>query len=106
MSQILDSVEDCVEHTLQRVGKRVVLAAPLGLGKPVQLINAFYRRAAEDASLSLHIYTALSLERPPSGSGLESRLLAPVLDRVFADYEELAPRSTLRVASGGAAGRR
>ncbi len=99
MSQILDSVEDCVEHTLQRVGKRVVLAAPLGLGKPVQLINAFYRRAAEDASLSLHIYTALSLERPPSGSGLESRLLAPVLDRVFADYEELAYMAPLRAGA-------
>ncbi|MBN7798818.1 acetyl-CoA hydrolase/transferase C-terminal domain-containing protein [Parahaliea mediterranea] len=96
MSETLESVEDCVDRTIARVGRRLVLAAPLGLGKPVQLINAFYRRAARDPSISLHILTALSLERPSAPSGLAGKLAGPVLDRVYGDYEELAYMAPLR----------
>ena len=42
------SVEDCVEQTLARVGRKVVLCTPIGAGKPVALVNEFYRRAAAD----------------------------------------------------------
>lgn len=96
MSETVESVEDCVDRTIARVGKELVLAAPLGLGKPVQLLNAFYRRAAEDTSLSLHILTALSLERPATPPGLAGRLAGPILDRIFGDYEELAYMAPLR----------
>ncbi|MFT7287982.1 MAG: hypothetical protein ACI87W_002097 [Halieaceae bacterium] len=59
--------------------------APLGLGKPVQLMNAFYARAQRDPSIDLHIYTALSLEVPPAGPGVERSLAAPIIQRMFGD---------------------
>jgi len=37
---------------------------PLGLGKPVPLINALYRRAKRNSALQLTVFTALSLEKP------------------------------------------
>lgn len=66
------------------------MGAPLGLGKPVQLINAFYHRTVADASLSLHIVTALCLEVPRPGSTIEANLAGPIIKRLFGDYEELA----------------
>jgi acyl-CoA hydrolase len=91
-----ESVEACVDAVIAAVGKRIVLGAPLGLGKPNQLINAFYRRAAGDPSLSLTIYTALSLEKPRAGSDLEARFLDPFIARHFGDYVELDYMPALR----------
>jgi len=90
VSEILTSVEQCVDQTIAAVGPALVLAAPLGLGKPVQLMNAFYHRVAADPSLSLHIVTALCLEVPRPGSPLEATLAGPIMQRLFGDYEELA----------------
>lgn len=90
MSKILTSVEQCVEETIDRIGKELVMAAPLGLGKPVQLMNAFYRRVVADPSLSLHIVTALCLEVPKPASTIEANLSGPIMERLFGDYEELA----------------
>jgi acyl-CoA hydrolase len=87
---IVATVEECVESAIARVGKNLVLAAPLGLGKPVQLVNAFYHRAAADPEISLHIYTALCLEVPSTGTGVEASLSGPIMQRLFGDYEELA----------------
>ena len=84
-----DDVGECVEATLRRVGPRIVLAAPLAIGKPNGLLNEFYRRAARDASLHLTILTALSLNRPVGRSDLERRFLEPFVARVFGDYVDL-----------------
>jgi acyl-CoA hydrolase len=89
VSQILDSVEECVDQVIEAVGPNLVLGAPLGLGKPVQLINAFFRRVAADPDLSLHIFTALCLEVPRPGSHIEEGLAGPIMERLFGDYEEL-----------------
>ena len=97
MPDYLDSVEACVEQTIARVGSDLVIGAPLGLGKPVQLMNAFYRRAAGDPSITLHFITALSLEVPKPASELEASLAGPIMERLFGDYEELA---FLRVMKG------
>lgn len=83
------TVEACVAATIASVGKNLVLALPLGLGKPNQLVNAFYQRATEDSSVNLHIITALSLQKPKPGSDLEERLIQPFVDREFGDYEPL-----------------
>lgn len=90
MSEMLASVEECVDRTIAAIGRTLVMGAPLGLGKPVQLINAFYRRAVADASVSLHIVTALCLEVPRSGTAIEANLAGPIMERLFGDYEELA----------------
>jgi acyl-CoA hydrolase len=75
---------------IERVGKNIVLALPLGLGKANHVANALFARAAADASINLRIFTALTLEKPRSKSDLERRFLEPVVDRVFAGYPELA----------------
>ena len=87
---VTNTVEECVDRAIARVGKNLVLAAPLGLGKPVQLVNAFYNRALADPEISLHIFTALCLELPPAGTGVEASLSGPIMQRLFGDYEELA----------------
>lgn len=89
MSQNFDDVAECVEQAIRQVGRRIVLALPLGIGKPAAVANEFMRRAAHDPSLHLTIITALSLRKPPTGSELERRLALPLYERVFGDYEEL-----------------
>jgi acyl-CoA hydrolase len=90
VSEVLSTAEQCVERTIASVGKTLVVAAPLGLGKPVQLINAFYHRAVSDPSIQLHVVTALSLEVPKPGDPIEANLAGPIMERLFGDYEELA----------------
>lgn len=79
----------CVEATLGRVGKQVVLGLPVAIGKPNPLVNAFVRRAAGDPTISLTIVTALSLRVPQGHSELERRFVQPFAQRVFGDYPEL-----------------
>ncbi|CAN5742437.1 hypothetical protein BH23GEM11_BH23GEM11_14650 [soil metagenome] len=86
----LAAVEACVEDTLQRVGRRVRLGTPLGIGKANHLVNEFYRRAASDPSIELSIHTALSLGRPQASSDLERRFIDPLAERLFGGYPELA----------------
>jgi Acetyl-CoA hydrolase/transferase C-terminal domain len=88
MPEILADVVDCVDAVLRRVGPRIVLALPLGVGKPTLLVNEFYRRACNDPGLELTIITALSLLKPRAASALEARLVAPLSERVFGSYVE------------------
>ncbi len=83
------SVAECADQVIAKVGKKIVLGLPLGLGKPNQLVNEFYRRAKEDPEIDLTISTALSLERPTWGSDLERRFLEPFVERVFGGYIDL-----------------
>jgi len=83
-------LEAVVDLALERLGRRIVMGLPLGLGKPNRLINAFYRRAAEDQSIRLDIVTALSLDIPQSRHWLQSRLMDPIVERLFgSDYPRL-----------------
>ncbi|HET7651121.1 MAG TPA: acetyl-CoA hydrolase/transferase C-terminal domain-containing protein [Gammaproteobacteria bacterium] len=86
---LLTELDACVDAVIARVGKRIVIGTPLGIGKPNHLLNAFYRRAQADRSLSLKIMTALSLEKPGWHSDLERRFLEPFVQRQFGDYPEL-----------------
>ena len=81
-------VGQCVDAVLRRVGPRIVLALPLGIGKPNALVNEFYRRALRDSSIDLTLLTALSLLKPVARSALEARLLTPLAARVFGTYVE------------------
>lgn len=81
--QAIASIDACVERIVEACGEHIVLATPLGLGKPNRLINALYRRIARDPGRRLTIHTALSLD-PPSPSGdIERRFAGPFLDRHF-----------------------
>src|SRR5687767_3650120 len=89
-------VESCVEATIQRIGRRIRLGTPLGLGKANHLVNEFFRRAREDPRLELHIFTALTLARPRWTSELERRFVEPLAERLFGGYPELAYVDPLR----------
>jgi len=95
-ASLFRSVEECVDASIARVGKRIVLGAPIGLGKPNQVVNAFYRRAVADPEIDLTIFTGLSLEKPRPASDLEQRFLGPFIDRQFGDYEELDYMGAIR----------
>ncbi|MFK7733113.1 MAG: acetyl-CoA hydrolase/transferase C-terminal domain-containing protein [Pseudomonadales bacterium] len=82
-------VEACVDYAISVLGNELNIATPLGLGKPNQLLNAFYQRAVANPDIKLQILTALSLERPTAQSDIEIRFLKPFTDRVYGDYEEL-----------------
>jgi acyl-CoA hydrolase len=87
-------VEDCVEATLEKVGRRVALCTPIGAGKPVALVNAFYRRAVADPGIELSILTGLTLARPRPASELERRLVEPISAKAYGnapDPEWIAP---------------
>lgn len=92
-----DDVESCVDAIIERVGRDIRVGLPLGLGKPVELINALYARAQKDASLQLTILTALSLEKPEPGSALEAVFLQPFLQRVFGGVPDLHYMRDLRL---------
>jgi acyl-CoA hydrolase len=90
-------VESCVDATIQRIGRRIRLGTPLGLGKANHLVNEFFRRAREDSRLDLRIFTALTLGRPPrSKNELERRFVEPLAERLFGGYPELAYVEPLR----------
>lgn len=75
------TVSAAADFILARVGKDLRVAAPLGLGKPNQLLNEIFDRAAADSSLSLKIYTALSLQVPAPAEDLARRFLGPFSER-------------------------
>ena len=78
------------EAIIGRIGKKIVLALPLGLGKANHVANALFARAAADASIELRIFTALTLEKPRGKSLLERRFLEPLSQRLFGGYPDLA----------------
>ncbi|KUJ84716.1 acetyl-CoA hydrolase [Microbulbifer flavimaris] len=88
--QRFDCAEACVDAVIKAVGRKIVLGVPLGIGKANHFVNALYARAAEDPSISLTIFTALTLERPQGSSEIERRFIQPLLDRLYSEYIDLA----------------
>ncbi|OLB73728.1 MAG: hypothetical protein AUI16_16435 [Alphaproteobacteria bacterium 13_2_20CM_2_64_7] len=88
--------ERVADAIIARVGKNIVLALPLGLGKANHVANALFARAAADPTIDLRIFTALTLEKPRGKGDLERRFVAPLAQRLFAGYPELAYGVALR----------
>lgn len=74
---------------VEKIGKTLVLALPLGLGKANHIVNALYGKALADSSIRLTIFTALTLELPQVKSELERRFFDPLSRRLFAGYPPL-----------------
>lgn len=97
MPQYLDSLDDAVDVILQRCPQALRMGAPLGIGKPNRLLNALYERIAADSSRPWFLYTALSLDPPAGGAGLEARFVRPFAARHFGeDYPRLAYVQAMR----------
>jgi acyl-CoA hydrolase len=85
----LGTVDAAVDAVLARLTGPIVLALPLGIGKPNPFVNRLYQRIKADPSRRLVIVTALSLEVPTAGSELEQAFLGPIVERVFGGYPDL-----------------
>jgi acyl-CoA hydrolase len=86
----MTKADDVAKAIIERLDGKVVLGLPLGLGKANHIANALYARAATDPSISLRIFTALTLTPPEPGSLLEKRFMGPLLERTLGGYPELA----------------
>ncbi|WP_041522292.1 acetyl-CoA hydrolase/transferase C-terminal domain-containing protein [Gilvimarinus agarilyticus] len=91
--------EAIAEQIVERVGKHIVLGLPLGLGKANHLVNALYQLACNDGSITLDIYTALTLEPPSAPNELGRRFLQPIAPRFFNGYPRLAYAQALKNAT-------
>ena len=90
------SIEAAIDALIIHVGDRIVLAIPLGIGKPNPFVNALYQRVKASPTLTMKILTALSFEKPRGHSDLEQRFLGPFVERVFGDYPDLDYVTDLR----------
>jgi len=84
------------DAVVDKVGKTIVLALPLGLGKANHVANALFAKAVSDPSIRLTIFTALTLEVPRAKNELERRFLEPVARRLFAGYPALDYAAAIR----------
>lgn len=84
------------DKIVERVGRDIVLALPLGLGKANHIANALYAKAAADSSIKLTIFTGLTLVAPHPKNELERRFLGPVAERTFGGYPPLAYAEAIR----------
>lgn len=48
------------------------------LGKPIQLLNAFYNYAKKNSNIQLKILTGLSLTKPTAANELVKRFVEPI----------------------------
>ncbi len=80
--------ELAAKKIIERVGKKIILGVPLGVCKPVGLINALYRLASSDSSIQFTIITGLTLARPTLRNELEKRLVEPILERMLGNFED------------------
>ena len=74
---------------LKKLDNRVVIGVPLGIGKPVGLLNSLYDMAKKNSQIQLTIVTGLTLSRPLIKSNLEARFIKPILERLLPNYEDL-----------------
>ncbi len=81
---------------IERTWGDIRLALPLGLGKPVTLLNALTRAVAERPDVRLSILTALTLELPDMSQGMARRFLVPAADRLFGQYPKIEYAQMMR----------
>ena len=87
------------EDIIRDVGTSLVVGLPLGLGKANHIINALYARAVADRSINLTFFSALTLEKPKPSNLLERRFIAPVIERLFGGYPDLAYADALHAGA-------
>lgn len=96
MSNVFQSAENLADALLEAVGKNIVLGLPIGIGKAVHVADALFNRAAADTSITLTIFTGLTLETPRGRNELERRFLTPLVDRLYSDWPTPAYANAVR----------
>lgn len=89
-TKYFDNLENANEYIFSELKGDIHCGAPLGLGKPNQLLNLIYQTFKNNPQRNLKISTALSLEIPHPKGLLEKRFSEPYLKRHFGEnYPEL-----------------
>ena len=86
MTVTCQSAEETARTIVERVGSEVVLGLPIGIGKATHVADALFELATRDPSISLTIFTGLTLEPPQGQSELEKRFLEPLVERLYTDW--------------------
>jgi hypothetical protein len=90
MPKLFSDPDAIAEDIIRDVGTNLLVGLPLGLGKANHIVNALYARAAADRAINLTFFSALTLEKPKPANMLERRFIAPVIERLFGCYPDLA----------------
>src|SRR6201987_6376759 len=90
MPKMFSDPDAIADDIIRDVGRKLVVGLPLGLGKANHIVNALYARATADRTINLTFFSALTLEKPKPKNLLERRFIAPVIDRLFGGYPDLA----------------
>src|SRR6202030_816235 len=99
MPKLFSDPEAVAEDIIRDVGTNLVVGLPLGLGKANHIVNALYARASADRSINLTLLTALTLEKPKPSNMIERRFIAPVIERLFGVYPDLAYAEALHAGA-------
>ena len=99
MPKLFSDPEVIAEDIIRDVGPNLVVGLPLGLGKANHVVNALYARASADRSINLTFFTALTLEKPKPKNLVQWRFIAPVIDRLFGGFPDLAYAEALRAGA-------
>jgi Acetyl-CoA hydrolase/transferase C-terminal domain len=99
MPKLFSDPEAIAEDIIRDVGTNLLVGLPLGLGKANHIVNALYARASADRAISLTLFSALTLEKPKPSNLLERRFIAPVIERLFGGYPDLAYAEALHAGA-------
>jgi hypothetical protein len=99
MPKLFSDPEAVAEDIIRDVGTNLLVGLPLGLGKANHIVNALYARASADGAISLTLFSALTLEKPKPSNLLERRFIAPVIERLFGGYPDLAYAEALHAGA-------
>ena len=99
MPKLFSDPDAIADHIIREVGTSLVVGLPLGLGKANHIVNALYRRAAANRAIDLTFFSALTLEKPKPSNLLERRFIAPVIERLFGGYPDLAYAEALHAGA-------
>jgi hypothetical protein len=99
MPKLFSDPEAIADDIIREIGTHLVVGLPLGLGKANHIINALYQRAVADRAIDLTLFSALTLEKPKPSNLLERRFIAPVIDRLFGGYPDLAYADALHASA-------
>jgi hypothetical protein len=99
MPKLFTDPDAIAEDIIRDVGTNLVVGLPLGLGKANHVVNALYARASADRSINLTFFSALTLEKPKPSNLLERRFIAPVIERLFGGYPDLAYADALHAGT-------
>lgn len=96
MTRTFESATGLADALIDSIGKDLVVGVPIGIGKAIHVVDALFEKAVADRSMSLTIFTGLTLEAPRGDNELERRFLGPLVERLYAEWTDPAYADAVR----------